>query len=177
MFCPKCSREQISGSASFCSGCGFRLNVVKALLFENEEPSSKPSKPVAPIGARRKKDMMTGASLMAFLALHTAWTTEDLSLDREYTSLIAKCLILCVLINVVPRVRDFFSGRATPDGVLRPGMLARLAAKFKNRDQSPALPAAYNIPAVDYFTGRITTAELVQPPSVTEDTTNLLRHH
>ncbi len=175
MFCPKCSREQFSESASFCSGCGFRLNVVKALFFENADSSLNTSKPGAVNRARRGKDLMTGAAIMAVLALHTAWTTEDLSLDREYASLVAKCLILCVLIGVVPRVRDFFSGRAMRDGISRPKMPARLAAKFKNRNS--ALPAAYNIPAADYFTNPVATAELVRPPSVTEDTTNLLRHH
>ena len=175
MFCPKCSRQQIYDDIRFCSGCGFQLNVVKALLVADDAASSKPSESAAAVRARRKKDMMIGAVLMGVFALHTAWTTEDLSLDREYTSLIVKCFILCGLINVMPLVRDFFSGKASVDSA--PKMLSRFTAKFRNKDQSAALPAAYGRPAGDYFTGRIDTAERPAPPSVTEDTTNLLRHN
>jgi hypothetical protein len=121
--------------------------------------------------------MAIGAVLMAFLALHSAWTTEDLSLDREYTSLIVKCFILCVAINIMPVIRDFFSGNMTQDSLSSPKMLSRLIAKFKNKDQNPALPAAYGRPADDYIAGRLQTAELVAPPSVTEETTNLLRNN
>jgi hypothetical protein len=181
MFCPKCSRQQISDNIRFCSGCGFQLNVVKALLVADDGSMLPPmaSESIAVNRSRRKRDMRTGAALMCIFALHTAWTTEDLSLEREYTSLIVKCFILCALINIVPVIRDYFSGDTLQDSASSPKMLARLMAKFKNKDQNHALPAAYGRPAADYFTGRITTAELLPqpPPSVTEDTTNLLRNN
>jgi hypothetical protein len=184
MFCPKCSRQQIYDEIRFCSRCGFKLNVVKALLADNDASASKASAstisaPAAPDPARRKKDMMSGAALMVVFALHTAWTTEDLSLDREYTSLIVKCLILCGLINIMPAIRNFFAGGAAQeDSRSFPKMLSRLAAKFKRTDQNAALPAAYDSrPAAGYFTGRIKTGEFTAPPSVTEDTTNLLRNN
>ena len=176
MFCPKCGGPQISDDVRFCSRCGFQLSVVQALLVAGEASLSKISESDATYRPARKKDMIVGAVLMTFLALHSAWTTEDLSLDREYTSLIVKCFILCVLINIMPFIRNFFSGRMTQDSHSSPGMLAHLMAKFKNEEQKNALPAAYSRPAADYATGRITTAELVPPPSVTEDTTNLLRN-
>ena len=185
MFCPKCSRRQIAENVRFCSGCGFQLNVVKALLGVDggEESSSKsPEFAVAALRSHRKRDMTIGAVLMMFFALHSAWTTEDLSLEREYTSLIVKCLILCVLIKTAPFISDFFSGilSAREDGSSSPKMLARLAAKFKNKDQNSALPtdAFDSRPAVDYFSGRQKNGEFIAaPPSVTEDTTNLLRNN
>jgi hypothetical protein len=177
MFCPRCSQQQISEDARFCSRCGFKLNVVKALLSDDGSLSNA-SESIAANRLGRKRDMAIGAALMCVLALHSAWTTEDLSLEREYTSLIAKCFILFALINIVPVVRDFFSGRATQDSASLPRVRSGFIAKFKNKDQNPALPSTYSRPTVDYFTGRITTAELVPPPrSVTEDTTNLLRNN
>ncbi|MDQ3714062.1 MAG: hypothetical protein M3388_17845 [Acidobacteriota bacterium] len=78
----------------------------------------------------------------------------------------------------MPVIRDFFYGNTTQgDCPSSSKMLSGLVAKFKNKDQNSALPAAYGRPAADYITGRITTAELVPPPSVTEDTTNLLRNN
>ena len=173
MFCPKCSQQQIYDNIRFCSRCGFQLNVVKAL---DDSSLSMTSEPAALNRSRRKRDMTIGAVVMLFFALHSAWTTEDLSLEREYTSLIVKCLILCMLINIMPVIRDFFFGNTTQDSLSSPKMLSRLIAKFKNKDQTAALPAAYGRPATDYVTGRIKTAELVPPPSITEHTTNLLRN-
>ena len=173
MFCPKCSRQQISDNIRFCSGCGFQLSAVKALLADDASFSEAS----APDRSRRKKDMTIGAVLMVFFALHSAWTTEDLSLEREYTSLIVKCFILCALINIIPKIFDFFRRNATRESFSSPKILSSLTAGFKGNDRNAAaLPAAYSRPASDYFTGGINTAELIPPPaSVTEKTTNLLR--
>lgn len=177
MFCPKCSRQQISCDVRFCSRCGFQLYAVKAFLADDDASFSKTSEFIAPNRLRRKRDMAIGAALMCILALHTAWTTEDLSLEREYTSLVLKCLLLFALINIAPVIRDFISANRAPDGDSSPKMLSRLAAKFKNEQQNTKVSAAYGRPAADYFTAGRITAELVPPPSVTEETTNLLRHN
>jgi hypothetical protein len=152
------------------------LSVVKALLVADIE-SPGISEPKAPQRRQRKIDVTLGALSMCALALHSIWTTEEFSLEWQYTSLIIKCLILCVLINIVPVIRDFLSARVTQNSTSSPKMLSGFMAGFKNRDQYSALPDAYPRPAADYFTGRVKTAELVQPPSVTEDTTNLLRNN
>ena len=108
MFCPKCSQQQISDNIRFCSRCGFQLNIVKALLADNEKGLTQNSAARASAGSLRKKDMKIGAVLMSLFALRVAWVTEDLSLEREFIALILNCLILCALINVIPMIRDFF---------------------------------------------------------------------
>lgn len=175
MFCPKCSQQQISDNVRFCSRCGFQLNVVKALLG-NDDAALLNIEPIASNRPRRKKDMMIGAVLMGVFALHTAWTTEDLSLEGKYTGIVIKCFLLCVLINVMPFIRDYLYSRIIQNGSSSPNVLPHLVAKFKNEAQHSALPSAYSRPAADYFAGRTTTAELVPPPSITEDTTSLLRN-
>lgn len=176
MFCPKCSQQQIYDNIRFCSRCGFQLNVVKALLVDDDASWSKTSESNAALRSQRKRDMTIGALWMFLFAFHSAWTTEDLSLEGKFTGLIIKCFILCVLIKIVPTIRDFFRRYATQDSSSSPKMLSSLMTKFKNKAQNSALPAAYGRPAADYFATGINTAELVAPPSVTEDTTNLLRN-
>jgi hypothetical protein len=175
MFCPKCSQQQISDNIRFCSRCGFHLSVVKALIVDGDASLPKPSEFAAPNPSQRKRDLTIGALLMFLFAFHSAWTTEDLSLEGKFTGLIIKCLILCVLINIIPMIRNFFRRRATRNSLSSPEILSGLIARFKNRDQNSALPAAYGRPAAHYFTGGINTAKiLAPPPSVTEETTNLL---
>ena len=177
MFCSKCGKQQISDDVRFCSGCGLQLNVVKMLLAEEDASLSKTSESITANRSRRKRDMTIGAALMCVFALHTAWTTEDLSLEREYTSLILKCLILFALINIVPVISDFFFGSTRQDSTSLPKILSGFIAKLKKRNQTSVLSAGYGRPAADYFTEVINTSELVPPPSITEDTTKLLRNN
>lgn len=177
MFCPQCSQHQISGNIRFCSRCGFQLNVVKALLAaDREDSSSKSPECIEANRSRRKRDMTIGVLCMFLFAFHSAWTTEDLSLEGKFTGLIIKCLILCLLINIIPVIRDFFFSDTTQVGSSSSKILSIFVAN-KNKNQTSALYPAYSRPAADYVTGRINTAEFVAPPSVTEETTNLLRNN
>jgi RecJ-like exonuclease len=177
MFCPKCSQQQIFDNVRFCSRCGFQLNIVKAILAD-ECGSEIVSEAIAHDRSRRKKDMMLGAVLMGVFALHTAWTTEDLSLEGKFTGVVFKCFLLCVLINIIPWIRNLFSAKMTRGGSSSTEIFSRFTGKFKSENQNAALTAAANArPVGDYFTNRGATAELVAPPSITEDTTNLLRNN
>lgn len=178
MFCPKCSQQQFSDNVRFCSRCGFQLSVVKALIVDENASLSRTSETNAYNRWRRKRDTTIGVLLMSLFALHSAWTTEDLSLEGKFTGLIIKCLILCVLINVIPMIRDVFRCSATYDSLSSLKKLSSLPARFKGNKQISALPDARSRPAADYFTGSINTAEfLVPPPSVTEDTATLLSNN
>jgi hypothetical protein len=46
--------------------------------------------------------------------------------------------------------------------------------QFAPHGHEPALPPAYSVPASSFVPHRVDTAEMVQPPSVTEPTTRLL---
>jgi hypothetical protein len=177
MYCPKCSQQQVSDDTSFCSRCGFQLNAVKSLLTGNETSLTQNAAAGALGSSLRKKDMIIGALLMFLMAVRVAWVTEDLSLEGKITGLIINCIILLALIYITPIIRDFFRRRATQDSPSSPEIPAGFFSKFKKKDQTAALPPAYSIPANDYVTGRIKTAEPVSPPSVTEKTTNLLRNN
>lgn len=181
MYCPKCSQQQISDNVRFCSRCGFQLNVVKALLVDDDTTLTRDSGSRSSGNSSRKRDMTIGAMLMFAFAFFVAVVTADLPPEHNarIVQLVIAWLILSALINIIPLVRYFFRGDAgrREENSSSPGLLSGLISKIKNRKKTSALPAAHSRPAADYVTERIKTTELVAPPSITEETTNLLRRN
>lgn len=171
MFCPKCSQQQISDEIRFCSRCGFELNVVKALLASDAPQNSEIQKPDRSL---RKRDMTVGAGIMFFFALVAAIITVDMppSHSSRIILLFVAWLILSLLINIKPIIgyllRADNSAPATEDF-----SLSKTISNFASRSKK-ALPEARGVPASDLVMPNLNTAEMIQPPSVTESTTNLL---
>jgi ABC-type multidrug transport system fused ATPase/permease subunit len=166
MFCPKCSQQQVSDQARFCSRCGFQLGVVKALLTVADDLTAthpiemqSRSRPVS------KRDMTIGATLMMAVALFAALVTIDFRSGdgARFLVVILFWMALSLLINLVPLMRA-------------------IGRYFREEASSRPLPAARNSalgpaesPAVSSFTPhRVNTAGVPQPSSVTEQTTGLL---
>ena len=171
MFCPKCSQEQISDETRFCSRCGFQLNVVKALLSDNQAQSDETAKPGKGL---RMRDVTVGAFLMAVLAVLGTAITMDL--PPPHTGRIFVILFfwmgLTLLLNIKPIIQYFLRGDSsaqTKDESSSPGMISKIISRKKK-----SLPEAQSIPAQDFVSRDANTAEIVQPPSVAERTTNLL---
>jgi hypothetical protein len=86
-------------------------------------------------------------------------------------------MALSLLINIVPIIRYFLNGNnAAQDDKISFQTISNITSKIRNKGQTPILPDSHSIPAADYVTGRINTAEMVHPSSITEQTTNLLRN-
>lgn len=172
MFCPKCSQQQISDETRFCSRCGFELNVVKALLASDDAPQTGEIQKSD--RSLRKRDMTVGAGVMFFFALIAAAITVDMppSHSSRIVLLFAAWLILTLLINIKPIIQYFLRAEtaapATDDF-----SVSKTFSKFASRDKN-ALPEARSTPAADLIMPNLNTAEMIQPPSVTENTTNLL---
>ncbi|HMF55579.1 MAG TPA: zinc ribbon domain-containing protein [Pyrinomonadaceae bacterium] len=177
MFCPKCSQQQVSDETRFCSRCGFQLGVVKALLVADGLPLTQEAGAQKADRSLRKRDLTIGAMLMFFAALLVFAITVDLppSHSARIIFLIIVWLLLSVLINIVPLVRYLFHGdsssTASNDSLSNvvSGLIQKPGAASRN-----ALPPAQSIPATNFGGQRLKTAEVVEPPSVTERTTNLL---
>jgi hypothetical protein len=175
MFCPKCSQEQISDETRFCSRCGFQLNVVKALLAEDSLPQS--SETQKPDRSLRKRDLTIGAALMFVAAFIVAALTVGLPQNHSgrILFLFVAWLLLSLLINIKPMIQYFMRAEITaPDD--KNYLPSKPASNLfsQGEGQYAALPTAQSIPA-DFMTAGADTAEMVQPPSVTESTTNLLK--
>ncbi len=172
MFCPKCSQQQISDETRFCSRCGFQLNVVKALLSDdntaqNEEITKFDS-------SLRKRDATIGAALMFVFAFIVAAITVDMPASHSSRILLLAIawLVLSLLINIKPIIQYFLradnSASAADDF-----SSAKVFSKFTSQNKK-SLPEVHSIPAADLIMPSVNTAEMVMPPSVTERTTNLL---
>jgi hypothetical protein len=174
MFCPKCSQEQSSENLRFCSRCGFQLNVVRELLVSNNLPSAANTEPHSTGRFLRKKDMTIGAIAMFFMAWRSVWATEDLSFESKITGLLINCLILCVMVNLIPAIRDFFRRFVAQRKLSAPAIDSSRSPEFISNQFNPKLFTANSTPASDGIFSGVQTAEMISPPSVTEGTTNFL---
>jgi hypothetical protein len=181
MFCPKCSQQQISDETIFCSRCGFQLSVVKALLVNDDMQPGQNAEIAIPDRSLRKRDVTIGALLMFVFALAVAVVTVDMpsSHSARIIFLVIAWFALSLLINIKPIIGYFFHGDAsTPTYNPSPSkIMSGQISQFENKMQNPALDAAHSVTAADLVMPRRITAEIVQPPSITEETTNLLRNN
>jgi hypothetical protein len=167
MFCPKCSQEQVSDELRFCSRCGFRLGVVKALLVNDAASGDGDARPLK--RPFNKRDASIGASLMFLLALLIAAITVGLppAHSAPILLLLVAWPLLVLLINIKPILRYFVKGDA---GMDERSASPALRARFKQ-----PLPAPQSIPTDLYIPKAPDTADMSVPRSVTEGTTNLLK--
>jgi hypothetical protein len=179
MFCPKCSQQQHSDETRFCSRCGFQLGVVKAILASDEAQGAT-ANAISHVSeyARRKRDKTLGALLMFVAALMVAAAGIDLppSHSGRIIVLIMAWAALTLLINLVPLLRYFFGGSASSASI-KTSASKFIPDFFKRTPASHnALPPTQSVPVTTVGARRLNTAEVIRPPSITEQTTNLLNN-
>ena len=177
MFCPRCSQEQVSDEVRFCPRCGFQLGVVRMLLAEGPTPEA-PAAPqkVSFIRSLRKRDLTIGAMLMFVVAFMVAVVTVDLppSHSAPILMLAVAWFLLSLLINAGPLFRYLF-GAGAPEGEGKASLTQKAPARGEvAAGAQRSLPRSYAQPGGALNARPANTAEVVQPPSVTEQTTNLL---
>jgi hypothetical protein len=173
MFCPNCGQQQASDETRFCSRCGFQLGVVKsALAAAGEGEEARGGVRHVPDAARRKKDLTLGAALMFLFALVVAAGTVELppGHSNRIVVLVVAWLVLTLLINLRPLLRYFLGGGAASAGTEE----ARGPAQLGRAARDSALPPSRAVPAAELAARQFDTAEVAEPPSVAERTTNLL---
>ena len=170
MFCPKCSQQQVSDETRFCSRCGFRLNVVKALL--SNDSLSQNTAMQKSSRSYSKRDMTIGAMFMFVFAFIVAAIATDAprGSGAPIVLLTIVWFILILLINIKPIIQYFLRPNYSAADV----PVSKTSPNLFSKPNSNALPAAHSILAEELVTPRFNTAEMVQPLSVTEPTTNLL---
>ena len=176
MFCPQCGQQQVAGVIRFCSRCGFPLDGVLQLLSNggNLPVYRSPDEPV-PVSPRRKGVkqggllFLSGAVLVPILGIFASYSGSGFL--EILTGLAA---IMCFLGGVMRMLfaAVFEEGAPKPVRVYGPGPM-QMPQQFAPHMSSPALPPPPVRPQPSWRT-RPNTAELVNPPSVTENTTRLL---
>ena len=171
MHCPQCGLQQISVEGSFCRGCGLPLRDVKELLVPDQ------------LGAGSERGLSPQAKsafnqglllLIVSLVLAIIMTLlHDLGLmPRIYVKVVAAVFLLAGLARMFSPYLARGDARRKQE---KKGIPARgSAAQLETGASSYVSDAAHGVPISSFNPRRMDTAEMVQPKSVTEDTTKPL---
>lgn len=175
MFCPQCG-QQVTASLRFCSRCGFPLEAVLQVLASG---GMLPLVPVA--GSKepspRRKGVKQGAMLLllgvvlvpllGILSSFNAGNLFDILAAMAavffFLGGLIRMLFAALFEEGAPRYRPVMPSYAPPS----------MPAQFQATPRASALPPAQVQPPTAWRT-RPNTAEIAQPPSITENTTRLL---
>jgi len=180
MFCPKCGQQQTTDGVRFCSRCGFQLEVVKELLatdgtaplvWANAETHTQRQRSARDRGIRQGLMLML---LTAFIVPMIAILAKLGIMPKEFVALAA---IFCAIGGFIRFIYALMmeEGAKTGKPSMPSGYNPAMMQSHLQATASPAaLPPQQSIPAGAFGRRRTETAEMVQPPSVTENTTRLL---
>jgi len=178
MFCPQCGQQQVTGIIRFCSRCGFPLDGVIQLLSNGGAlPAYRSADEPVQISARRK-GVKQGVSLFLLGALLVPILGTFASFSASaFPQILA---ILAAIICFAGGALRTFYAAVFEEGAPKPirsygpyGPMHIPQQQFIPPVQSPALPPPPARQPPSRRT-RLTTAELVNPPGATENTTRLL---
>jgi hypothetical protein len=180
MYCPQCGKEQANNSVRFCYYCRFQLSSVTDLLnhqgvlpYQMQQPPPVMMSPLPLPISQRKKGMKNGAKLMfisavltpIFFAFAVGVADHPGPLIVPFTVFLAG---LCWMVYSAIFGEDY----AIPQTSKPPQQFVNPPPQFTTNPPRSALSGADNY--VNMPPPRINTSEIVNPPSVTEHTTNLL---
>ena len=178
MFCPQCGQQQVSGVIRFCSRCGFPMDgVIQLLGTGGMVPAYRASDEPVKASPRKKGVTQGGVLFLSGIVL-----VPILGVFASYSNssfleiLAALAAIVCFIGGPIRMLIAalFEEGAPRPIQHYGPAMPMHVAPQqFPSHNQPQALPPP---PARSpgAWRPRPNTAELVNPPSVTENTTRLL---
>ena len=176
MFCPYCGQPTPNDGLRFCRQCGFRLDGVTQLLANGGVPYALQPASIPAGDSPRLKGLKTGAKLMlsSVIILPFLLAFAVMAVDSPFP------LFLPFTIFLAGAARMIYARLLEDDHPV-------LAAPFR---PMPSVPAAPAIPPAQHsaqstphsmqppralFAAGTNTNELPQQPSVTEQTTGLLK--
>ena len=177
MFCPQCGQQQVTGVIRFCSRCGFPLDVVIQLLGSGGVmPAYRAGDDPAQVSPRKKGVkqgfllFLSGILIVPILAVFASFSASS------FPQMLAIIATLICFIGGPLRMlyaAIFEEGAPTPNRHYAPPIPVHVPQHFAPHAQAPALPPP-PARAPGAWRRRPNTAELANPPSVTENTTRLL---
>lgn len=167
MFCPKCGQQQVTDEMRFCSRCGFQLGVVTALIATGGAPPAviiTDNRGESILATKRSKrqgaKLMFLSGVIAPIAIGLAILIESpLPLMIPFTIFLAG-LAWMYYFRWFGEEASSIAYQSSPTPV--------------EGAKQAYLPPAHTPFAADTSNQSHRTAEIVQPPSVTEHTTRLL---
>jgi hypothetical protein len=169
MYCPNCGQQQISEEMRFCSRCGLALSGLAEWLAGDGLPAKRGDEGQVDAVSPRRKGTRRAAKLMFFSGvLFPVFLVLSLVID-EGAPMIFPLVIFFVALVLMGYAR-LFSDKNAPAGNQATSQIPALGSGSARG----SLPPATNIPMPAAGRQQVRTNELVQPPSVTENTTRLL---
>jgi len=177
MFCPQCGQQQVTGVIRFCSRCGFPLDgVIQLLSSGGVLPAYRASDEPVQISPRRKGVkqgmllFLLGVLIVPILAMFASFSSA------VFPQMLA--ILAAIICFVGGPLRMFYAavfeeGAPKPIRPYGPPLHMHTPQQFIPQAPTPALPPPPARQPPSWRT-RPTTAELANPPSVTENTTRLL---
>ncbi len=178
MFCPQCGQQQVTGVIRFCSRCGFPLDgVIQLLSHGGALPVYRsPDEPVQ-ISPRKKGVKQGGLLLLSGAVIVPLFGVLGSYSNSGFLEILtALAAIICFLGGPLRMLYAGIFEEGAPSPIRAygpPPAQMRMPQQFVPHGQNPALPPAPARPQSSWRP-RPNTAELVTPPSVTENTTRLL---
>ncbi len=166
MFCPKCGQHS-SDEVRFCPKCGLQLAGLPAYVAGNEYAPVRPEAPPAAELTAKRRGKRRGAKLMFFsVVLFPIFFGFCFIVDNPAPLFVPFTVFLAGLMMFV--YAHLFGDE-----------LISVPQNSPRRDlgagaERPALGAPQFNPAPLFNQQRANTAEIYQPPSITENTTKLL---
>lgn len=183
MHCPKCAQQQVSDEMRFCSRCGFPLSVVTELLShggtlpEREGEASAPKLTSRQRGKRLSVVLLSTGILLAMIAgiIHDSPSTADRP-GLVTTLLLFSPAIICIVAGFVRLLYALLLEDTAPRRVSAPRSAGETveSAHLDAAGRYQSLPASHSVPVTGFGAKRGNTTEMVNVPSVTENTTKLL---
>lgn len=167
MFCPQCGQQQSTGEVRFCPRCGLSLVPHASLLAGDINAAAGPSRAQLSEQAAKRIGIRRGAKLM-FISVVIAPVFLGLCflIDGPVPLFVPFTLFLAGLAWMI--YAWLFGDELINVNQYTPPQ------NLKAGGEKPALGAPQFIPAPLFNQQRTNTAEILQPPSVTENTTTLL---
>ncbi len=166
MFCPKCG-QQSSDEVRFCPKCGLQLAGLPAYVAGNEYAPVRPEAPPAAALTAKRLGTRRGAKLMFFsVVLFPIFFGFCFIVDNPAPLFVPFTVFLAGLVMLV-------YARLFGDELISVPQSSPRRDLGAGSDR-PALGAPQFNPAPLFNQQRANTAEIYQPPSITENTTKLL---
>lgn len=177
MYCPRCGQQQATDSMRFCSRCGFPMEGAMHLLASGGNLNLYQSPPGEKTISPRRKGVKQGALLMLIGAILVpifgimAGFAPSNTLENVFGFFCALTAIICFLGGPL---RMLFAA-IFEEGAPAPQF--GTSSYAQSIHPQPARVSALPPPAVSPTASwrRPETAEIMQPPSVTDHTTKLLQ--
>lgn len=179
MYCPTCGQEQLAENVRFCSRCGFLLTGISEVVANNGVIPTKDSQSEEIVkDSPRKKGIKQGAMIMLVGMLlivpllgmiHAATNTDPY--------LMAIAGIISFWGGILRIIYAYmYESKIPTEKTLKEKVVTSTQNLFGKKNKQQALPPQQSIPVTDYVVpgNWRTTNDLVQPPSVIDNTTKLL---